>query len=232
MGIGRFIALGCAERGANVTIGDIDAKSLDSVREEVAAHGHGVVVKQTDVRVERDAKALMDAAAAEFGGIDYLVNNAAIVPHFNWDPTAPRWPKVRDMEFDFYAQVFGVNVLGLFLCCKHAIPFMEQQRSGHIVNLYGGGGLTPPGALAYVVTKDAGVSFTRFLAEEEREFNICVMSISPGAAIATERAPDEARSRLPAPDSVGERFFLAADADMDLSGHLVNFVDGKLVAAN
>jgi hypothetical protein len=56
------------------------------------------------------------------------------------------------------------------------------------------------------------------------------MSLSPGAAIATERAPEEARFRMPGPESAGNRFFLAAEAGMDLSGHLVDFVNGRLVA--
>ena len=98
------------------------------------------------------------------------------------------------------------------------------------MNVYGGGGPTPPGAMAYVTTKEAGVVFSRYLAEEVRENNICVMSISPGAAIATERAPDEARARMPGPDSAADRYFLAAEAGMELSGHLVDLVDGKLVA--
>jgi NAD(P)-dependent dehydrogenase (short-subunit alcohol dehydrogenase family) len=134
------------------------------------------------------------------------------------------------MDLSFWSNVIATNLHGTFLCSKHAIPFMEKQNSGHIVNLHGGGALHPPGAMAYVITKEAGVVFSRHLAEEVREHNICVMSISPGAAIATERAPEEARSRMPGPESSGERFFLAAEAKMELSGHLVDLVDGQLVA--
>jgi NAD(P)-dependent dehydrogenase (short-subunit alcohol dehydrogenase family) len=84
--------------------------------------------------------------------------------------------------------------------------------------------------MAYALTKDAGVVIARYLAEEVRAHNICVVSLSPGAAIATERAPEEARARMPGPEFAGERFFLAAEAPMELSGHLVDLVDGKLVA--
>ena len=230
MGIGRYIALGCAERGAKVTIGDIDVESLESVRAEADAFGHGALALRTDVREESDARALIEGAVERFGTLDYLVNNAAIVPHFAWG--GPRWPKVADMEVSFFDTVIETNFRGAVLCAKYAVPHMERQGSGHIVNLYGGGAPTPPGAFAYVVTKEALVVFSRYLAEEEREFNICVVSLSPGGAIATERAPKEARSRMPSPESAGERFFLAADADMSLSGHLVDFVDGALVAVN
>jgi NAD(P)-dependent dehydrogenase (short-subunit alcohol dehydrogenase family) len=135
----------------------------------------------------------------------------------------------RDMDFAFWSNVIATNLHGAFLCSKHAIPYMEKQNSGHIVNLYGGGGPTPPGAMTYVITKEALVVFSRYLAEEVREHNICVMSLAPGGAIASEWAPEEARQRLPGPDSAGNRFILAGEAPMALSGHLVDFVDGRLV---
>ena len=229
-GIGRYIALGCAQRGANVAVGDIDDEGLLAVERELHAFGHKVLALKSDVRREEDAKTLVDTAAAEFGTVDYLVNNAAIVPHFQWG--GPRWPAVRDMEFSFWSNVLATSVHGTFLCSKYAIPHMERQRSGHIVNVYGGGGVSPAGAMAYVVTKEVGVVMARYLAEEVREYNICVMSLSPGAAIATERAPEHARARMPGPESAGDRFFLAAEAGMELSGHLVDFVDGKLVPAD
>lgn len=228
MGIGRYIALGAAERGANVAIGDVDVDGLNSVKDELLAYGNKALAVHVDVRIEKDARTLIDQAADSFGKVDYLVNNAAIVPHFQWG--GPRWPRARDMDFSFWSNVVATNLHGSWLCSKYAIPHMEQQGSGHIVNLYGGGALTPPGAMAYVITKEALVVFSRYLAEEVRDHNICVMSISPGAAIATERAPEEARARMPGPDSSSDRFFLAAEADMDLSGHLVDLVDGRLVA--
>jgi NAD(P)-dependent dehydrogenase (short-subunit alcohol dehydrogenase family) len=230
MGIGRYIALGCAERGAEVAVGDIDDDGLKSVADELREFGHKVFALRTDVRSETDVRALMDGAADELGGIDYLVNNAGIVPHFQWG--GPRWPVARDMDFEFWQRVIGTNLHGTWLSSKYAIPHLEKSKSGHIVNLYGGGALIPPGAMAYALTKEAGVVMARFLAEEVRSDNICVISLSPGAAIATERAPDEARQRMPGPESAGDRFFLAAEAGMDLSGHLVDLVDGVLVAVN
>lgn len=230
MGIGRYIALGAAERGANVAIGDVDNEGLNSMSKELSAFGVKTLALHVDVRREEDARALIERAVESFGKIDYLVNNAAIVPHFAWG--GPRWPATRDMEFSFWSNVISTNLHGSWLCSKYAIPHMEQQNSGHIVNLYGGGGTTPPGAMAYVVTKEALVVFSRYLAEEVREHNICVMSISPGAAIATERAPEEARTRMPGPDFASDRFFLAAEAGMELSGHLVDLVDGELVAVD
>jgi NAD(P)-dependent dehydrogenase (short-subunit alcohol dehydrogenase family) len=226
MGIGRYIALGAAERGANVAIGDINEEGLRSVEKELLACGNKVVALKTDVRKEGDAKALMDEAAREFGAVDCLINNAAIVPHFQWG--GPRWPRVREMKFSFWSDVIATNLHGTFLCTKFALPYMERQRAGHIVNVYGGGGLKPPGSMTYVITKEAGVVFSRYLAEEVREHNVCVLSMSPGGAIATERAPQEARDRMPSPVASGDRFFLAAEAGMEFSGHVVDLVAGNL----
>lgn len=230
MGIGRYIALGAAERGASVAVADIDEAALASVEKELAAIGHKVLALSTDVRNEAAVAELMSRTAATFGGIDYLVNNAGIVPHFQWG--VPRWPTVEHMDRDFFCKVLDTNLVGSFLCAKHAIPYLAKSASGHICNLYGGGGVSPPGALAYVITKEALVVFTRYLAEEVRELGICVVSLSPGGAIATERAPAEARARMPGPVLAGDRFLLAGDASMELSGHLVDLAQGELVIAD
>jgi len=134
------------------------------------------------------------------------------------------------MDESFFWHVMGVNLGGTFLCSKHAIPYMEKAGGGHIVNLYGGGGKTPAGSLAYVVSKEAIVHFTDYHAEEVRDSNICVVAISPGGAIATEDAPEEARNRMPGPDFAGERFLLASEAPMEWSGRLLDLDEnGELV---
>jgi NAD(P)-dependent dehydrogenase (short-subunit alcohol dehydrogenase family) len=226
-GLGRYIALGCAQRGAHVTIGDVNDAMLTRTESEIAAIGNGVLALHCDVREEEDAKALMDGAASHFGTIDYLVNNAGIAPQARWKP---RWSPVREMEYDFWKNIFDTNAFGAFLCAKHAIPYMERQRSGHIVNVHSGlGGLVPPVSAAYVMSKNVLVIFTRFLAEQEREFGICVMAIGPGGGYATETAPEEIRAVMPGPEISGDRYFLAADAGMELSGRVVDVADGVLV---
>jgi NAD(P)-dependent dehydrogenase (short-subunit alcohol dehydrogenase family) len=126
--------------------------------------------------------------------------------------------------------VIQTNLGGTFLCTKYVLPFMEAQRSGHVINLWGGGRVQNHGACAYVVSKDAIRTFTRFVAEEEREWNVCVVAISPKQAIATEDAPEEARKRLPGPEILGDGFVLAAEAGMELSGKTVEHRNGTLVA--
>jgi NAD(P)-dependent dehydrogenase (short-subunit alcohol dehydrogenase family) len=135
---------------------------------------------------------------------------------------------VRDMEKNFWDKVMGTNLGGTFLCTKHALPYMQERRSGHIINLYGGSPPKTLGSCVYSVSKDAIRTFTRFVAEEVREFNICVVSVSPGGAIATEDAPEEARRTMPGPESAGNRFILAAEAGMELSGQRLTLKDGVL----
>ena len=226
-GIGRFIAHGFAQEGAKVAIADLDEERLGQTLAELEDFGGQAMAVRTDVRDEATVTAAMAQIADKMGGIDILINDAGIVPHFQWG--GPRWPVVRDMDQSFFQKVMGTNLGGTFLCSKHAIPHMEQRGGGHIVNLYGGGGLTPPGALAYVVSKEAIVVFTKYHAEEVRDANICVVAISPGGAIATEDAPEEARSRMPGPELAGKRFLLASQADMAMTGHLLELDGDSLV---
>lgn len=222
-GIGRYIAHTFAREGARLAVNDLTP--LDGVSAELEDLGTEVLAIQADVRDEEAVRSMAERIVQRFGRIDVLVNNAGIVPHFNWG--VPRWARIRDMDKEFWDRVLGTNLGGTFLCTKHVLPHMEAQRSGHIVSLYGGG--SGPGACIYVVSKDAIRTFTRFVAEEEREYNICVVATGPAGAIATEDAPEEARQRMPGVESIGNRFVLAAQAGMELSGKLLEFQEGQLV---
>src|SRR5437588_5672765 len=223
-GIGRYISHTFAQAGAKLVLADVD--SLDNVVREVKEMEAEVLPVAADVRDESQMAALMDRAASQFGKIDVLVNNAGIVPHFAWG--VQRWPRVRDIEKSFFWDtVLATNLGGTFLGTKHALRHMEERGSGHIINLYGGG--AGSGAAAYVVSKEAIKVFTRFVAEEERDHNIVVVAISPGGAIATENAPEEARARMPGPESSGNRWVLAAQVGIDMSGQLLDLKDGRIV---
>ena len=80
-----------------------------------------------------------------------------------------------------------------------------------------------------MVTKDGIRTFTRYLAEEVRDSNICVVTFSPRVPIATETAPEEALQRLPGPEILGQGFVLAAQLPMDQSGKCFAYENGKLV---
>jgi 3-oxoacyl-[acyl-carrier protein] reductase len=225
-GIGRHAAKTFAEEKAKVVIADFDKERLEKTSSELARITETLAVS-ADVRSEEDVKRMVEQVMRRFGQIDILVNDAAIVPHFAWG--IPRWPRIRDMEKSFWDRVIQTNLGGTFLCTKHVLPHMEARRSGHVINLYGGGGVKPAGACAYMVTKDAIRTFTRYVAEEARESNVCVVIFSPRVPIATEGAPEEALKRLPGPEILGKAFVLAAELPMDRSGQCFAYQEGKLV---
>jgi NAD(P)-dependent dehydrogenase (short-subunit alcohol dehydrogenase family) len=225
-GLGRYIARQYAEHGAHVAIGDRDDETLERTAAELGSRGR-VVALGCDVTREEDVARLMDATAASFGTIDVLVNSAGTAPR-SWSTYA--WPPVRSMERAFWDGVLATNIHGAFYSAKHALRYMEPQRSGHIVTVAGPqGGAADPLAGPYVATAKAGLIFTRYLAEQEREFDICVMSIPPGGEFATERSPAPPGWAVPGPEIAGNRYLLAADAPMSLSGRLVAIADGALV---
>jgi NAD(P)-dependent dehydrogenase (short-subunit alcohol dehydrogenase family) len=225
-GIGRHAARTFATEKAKVVVADANHDWLEKTSGEIGRVTE-VLAISTDVRNEDSVKRMVDQVVNRFGRVDILVNNAAVVPHFAWG--IPRWPPVRDMETGFWERVIQTNLGGTFLCTKHVLPHMEACKSGHIINLYGGGGVKPAGACAYVVTKDAIRTFTRYVAEEVRESNVCVVIFSPRVAIATEGAPEEAVKRLPSPEILGTGFVMAAQLPLDASGQLFEYKDGQLV---
>jgi NAD(P)-dependent dehydrogenase (short-subunit alcohol dehydrogenase family) len=229
-GIGRHAAHTLAQGGAKVVLADTDVERMHKTLTEIHDLTPDILAIPTDVRNEKEVRHMVHEVVNRFGQIDALINDAGIVPHFNWG--IPRWPRVRYLSKEFWDSVIQTNLGGTFVCTKHVVPFMEERRSGNIVNLWGGGRAENHGAAAYVVSKDAIRTFTRFVAEEEREWNVCVVAFSPRQAIATEDAPEEARKRLPGPESLGNAFVLAAQAGMELTGKTVEHRDGRLVAVD
>lgn len=234
-GIGRYVAGTFLDAGAKVVVADFDASSLDEALQALNQKSTEVLGIQADVRDEDQVKKLVSQTVERFGRVDVLINNAAIVSHSHLWPspvwTEP-WPLVRDMSLEFWSKVLETNVTGTFLCSKHVLPHMERQRSGHIITIPGGGPTHKLGVLAYALTKQAVTTFARFLAEEVRESNICVIAMSPGATVATEDAPPEVLERYPGVEAVGNRYVLAAEAVMEMSGHSLTVVDGSLQATN
>jgi NAD(P)-dependent dehydrogenase (short-subunit alcohol dehydrogenase family) len=222
-GIGRYIAGTFAEAGARLAIADV--LPLDTTAEQLRAAEVEPLLVPADVSDESSVRAMIDRTLQHFGQIDVLVNNAGIATHGAWEP---HWPRIRDMDKAFWDRVMDTNLGGTMLCTKHALPAMEARRAGHILNLYGGGRPETFGSCVYVTSKEAIKIFTRFVAEEEREHNICIMAVTPGAAIATELAPENVRQQMPGVELVGNRFVLAAQAGMDMSGRTVTMTDGKL----
>jgi 3-oxoacyl-[acyl-carrier protein] reductase len=225
-GIGKHAAATFAKEKARVVIVDFNAELAKQTAAELSPLTETLAI-HADVRSENSVKKMIDEVISRFGQIDVMMNNAAIVPHFAWN--IPRWPLITDMPLEFWDRVVHTNLYGTFFGTKHVIPHMAKRRTGHIINLYGGGGVRPGGAATYMVTKDGIRTFSRYVAEEVRDSNICVVTFSPRVPIATETAPAEAIQRLPGPDVLGTGFVLCAQLPMAQSGKCFAYENGKLV---
>lgn len=225
-GIGSYAAYTLASHGAKLALAGRDEARLQNVADESRRSGTAVLALKTDVRVEEDVRRMVDRTMDRFGRIDILINNAAVVTHFGMG--SPLWPRIRDMDEAFWETVMRTNLDGTFLCTKYTLPHMEAQRAGHIINLYGNANIKRMGGCAYAVSKEAIRTFTRYLAEEEREWNVCVMALTPGRAIVTEDASEEARRRLPGVEAMGSAFVEAAEAPMEWTGRLFSAKSGRL----
>lgn len=170
--IGRAIALKFASEGAYVAIGGTSGENIQAVSAEVTANGGRSLAIVTDVSDEAGVQRMVSRAIAEFGRIDILVNNAAVI-----GPTAPVINVTRE-EWDV---TLAVNLTGAFLCAKHALPFMIEQRGGRILNITSVAGLSAYALRSpYSVSKWGMIGLTRTLAEEAGKYDITVNAIAPG----------------------------------------------------
>ncbi len=170
--IGRAIACDLAAGGACVVV---NAKSSGAAAEETARlirdAGGAAFVHMADVTVESEAQALMAAAVARFGGVDMLVNNAAI----------RRETAFAEMDYASWREVMSVILDGAYLCARAALPALVKSRGGSIVNIGGLSAHTGSARRAHVVTAKAGlVGLTRALAHDLAPDGITVNCVVPG----------------------------------------------------
>ncbi len=123
-GIGKAYARRFAEEGAHVVIADLDGVGGEATAKAILDAGGSAWARTTDVRSLPDLQGLMHETVKKFARVDVLLNNAAIYV------TQKLWKgPVEDLELDEWDRVIEVNLKGVFLCSKAAIPIMKQQRS-------------------------------------------------------------------------------------------------------
>ena len=175
-GIGRAIAERFFAEGAAVVLWDVDGESADAGARRLDPALARAAGAHVDVTDEPAVTRAMADAVTRFGRLDVLVNNAGIL---GLGGTA-------EMTVEAFERVLRVNVTGMFICCKAAIPVMTRQGRGKIVNISSLSARTGrPVPINYAASKGAVVSLTQTLAREVGPAGIYVNAIAPGP-IATD----------------------------------------------
>jgi 3-oxoacyl-[acyl-carrier protein] reductase/pyridoxal 4-dehydrogenase len=165
-GIGRAIAEKLRAEGASVIVADKNEETAAKTAAEIGGTAH-----VTDVSDPDQVSALVAAAADQFGTIDILVNDAAIVPFVPWE----------ELDFAEWRRVMSVNIDGVFLMCKAVYPHMKAAGYGRIVNIASNVVTAgTPNMAHYVSSKGAVFAFTRSLATEVGAHGITVNAVAPG----------------------------------------------------
>ena len=186
-GIGKAIALRLANAGADIVIFDLNLSSAQSVVDEICQIGRQAIPIETDVSDSTDVNNSVEKVLKEFTRVDILVNNAGI---------AGRTLPLTDLDESDWNQVIGVNLTGVFLCCKAVIDTMIAQDYGRIVNIASIAGKEGnPTLIPYSVSKAGVICLTKALAKEVTDYNIRVNAVSP-AVIGTPILDGMAQSTI------------------------------------
>lgn len=170
-GVGAAITMGFVREGARVVIADILFDTAQELAESIEGNERKAVAVKTDVRKKSDADNLVYTTVKEFGKIDILVNNAGVC----------RINKFTEIEEEEWDLVNSVNVKGVYLVTRAAIPHMIAAKQGKIVNVASiSGKVGFEGEGAYAPSKFAVMGLTQVLALELAKYNINVNAVCPG----------------------------------------------------
>jgi len=233
-GLGKGIATGLAQAGADLAITSRDLEKIERVAEEIKRWGGEVLPLQVNVTKKEDIDRMVEKTLERFGKIDFLFNNAGRIT---------RVPSEDFSERDWDEEI-NVNLKGTFLCCQAVGRVMIKQKRGKIINIssiasFIGGKNIP----AYVASKGGVSQLTKSLASDWAKYNIRVNAIGPGYFMtdlteALRRDPQRfsaINARIPLgrwgepEDLAGIAVFLASDASDYITGQTI-FVDGGWLA--
>ncbi len=233
--IGEAYARALAKEGARVVIAELDADQGARVAKRIEADGGEAFFVATDVASEASTLAMGKAARAAFGGVDYLVNNAAIYGNMELH-------SLLTVPLDYYERFMAVNQTGALLCVRAVYESMVERGGGAIVNQSSAAAWM--GAGYYGIAKLALHALTHSLARELGPRNIRVNALAPGI-VDTEATrkivPDFIRegllaqmpiSRMGTPDDmVGACLFLLSDDARFVSAHVLSVDGGQIMRA-
>ena len=230
-GIGEAMARALADAGAWVVVSSRKQEAVDEVAHAITAAGGEAIGIAANVGRPGEAAALVERTIAHWGGVDVLVNNAAINPTFG---------PVLETDDGVFDKIMAVNVKGPLAAARAAHPSMQARGHGSVVNIASIGGVSPePGLGIYSVSKAALISLTKVMAQEWGGAGIRANVICPGliqtkfseALWGNERILQHMLTQQPLPrvgqadDVAGLALFLASDAGAYCTGG-VYMVDG------
>jgi NAD(P)-dependent dehydrogenase (short-subunit alcohol dehydrogenase family) len=169
--IGRAYALGLAKAGASVVVADLNAEGAKAVADEIAQAGGKAIAAGVDITSPEAVKAMAQQAKDAFGGVDILVNNAALMVELGYQPAV-------EVPIEDWNKLVAVNVTGALNCAQALVPQMRERGGGKIVNQLSGGAF--PAQSLYGVSKLALLGLTTTLARQLGRDKINVNAIAPG----------------------------------------------------
>jgi 3-oxoacyl-[acyl-carrier protein] reductase len=232
-GLGKAFALRFAAEGARLLLPDISLERAQETAREIKAVGGEAVAMLTDISDEKSTKKMADEVVRLYGGVDILLNNAALyygVERRAWDA----WT-VKDWD-----RMFEINVRGTYLCCKAVAPIMVRAGKGKIINI-ASDVFKVPGAyhlMAYACSKSAVYTLTQCLARALGPSGINVNSIGPGYT-ATEASLGQSSSGETFQATMEAQSLKRREEPSDLPGAAVflassdsDFVTGQYIVVN
>jgi NAD(P)-dependent dehydrogenase (short-subunit alcohol dehydrogenase family) len=170
-GIGEAYARALAAEGASVVVADLNAEAGEAVAKDIVAGGGAAAFTKVDVSDPESAQAMAEFTARHFGGIDYLVNNAAIYGGMKLD-------FLFTVDWDYYKKFMSVNMDGALACARAVVPHLQKRGGGAIVNQSSTAAWVYSGF--YGLAKVGVNGITQQLAHELGGMNIRVNAVAPG----------------------------------------------------
>jgi NADP-dependent 3-hydroxy acid dehydrogenase YdfG len=171
-GLGEATARHLSARGATVVLGARRVDRLEALAKELSAGGGKAFAMETDVTDAKQVQRLVDAAVKTYGRIDVMINNAGLMPQ----------SRLELRKIDEWDRMIDVNIKGVLYGIAAALPYMQKQKFGHIINVSSvAGHKVRPGGVVYSATKTAVRVVSEGLRQEVKPYNIRTTVISPGA---------------------------------------------------
>jgi NAD(P)-dependent dehydrogenase (short-subunit alcohol dehydrogenase family) len=224
-GIGQAIAVGLAEQGATVVIGDVG--DLTETSELIAKAGLPALAARLDISDPAVVEGVRERVADELGRVDILVNNAAIFESATWD----------DLGFDLWQRIMAVNLNGPMLMCKAFLPLMRGRGWGRIINMASATvAIASPVSIAYRTSKMGVIGFTRALSATLGDDGVTVNVVLPSL---TRTAMSEGLPEAVVSNSLGRQVIHRMAEPDDIAGSVLilaadqaGWITGQTIMAN